>query len=165
MPKRTRTPKIPPDEERCVALVRGTDRRCPHRRARGYGAYCRAHGMTPEQRAELSRIGHQAKREQAARRREAAERAKLGLQAMLAEELERQAAEIVARLLGILRAGSDADALRAADLVLSRVYGRPVQPVASTTPPSTAEEVRAMTPEERRALLARALPALREPAG
>lgn len=146
---------------------------CTLVRAQGYGDYCRAHGMTTEQRMELVRAGVAARQRRAEERSDAVERGRMGLRALMAEALEEHAEEVVGRLLAIVRDGSDADALRAADTLMSRVYGRPVQPTEDVTErsiPSTAEQVRAMSPEERRALLslvltpARPLPALPEPA-
>lgn len=85
----------------------------------------------------------------------------MGLRALMAARLEEEAEAIVGRLLAIVRDGTDADALRAAETLMSRVYGRPVQPtedLSAARIPSTAEEVRAMTPEERRQLLALVAP-------
>lgn len=99
-------------------------------------------------------------RRRVAEAREASLRAaRMGLRAMMAARLEQEAEAVVDRMLDIIRTGTDADAIRAAEAIMSRVYGRPVQPTEDLTPrvPSTAEEVRAMTPEERRRLLAAAL--------
>jgi len=74
----------------------------------------------------------------------------------MAAELERKADAVVNRLVAIVETGTDADALKAAEVLMSRVYGRPVQPTEDLTPrdmPTSLEEVRAMSPEERRELL------------
>lgn len=115
----------------------------------------------------MSEASKRARSERAEARTATVENARKGLKALMAERLEAQADALVTRLLDIVEHGSDADALRAADTLMSRVYGRPVQPTEDLTPsavPTTAAEVRAMSPEERRALLALALPADPEPA-
>ncbi len=57
--------------------------------------------------------------------------------------------------LDIIMNGSDADALRAIEAMESRIYGKPTERVETSTVPSTLEEVRSMSREERRAVLAR----------
>jgi len=128
---------------------------CPLKRAKGYGEYCRAHGMTKEERAALSAAGHAARSAQRMAREDAVERGRMGLKALMAEELEAHAHSVVSRLLSIVETGTDADALRAAEVLMSRVHGRPVQPTEDVTvrPPSTMDELRALSPEERRALM------------
>lgn len=152
---------LPPEGERCTGVKRDGSR-CTLKRAEGYGDKCRAHGMSPEERTALSRAGVEARQRRAEERSDVVERGRKGLKALMAERLEERADVIVARLVDVVEHGTDADALRAAEVLMSRVYGRPVQPTEDLTPqrvPTTADEVRAMSPEERRALLALALPA------
>ena len=162
MPQLTDSPAepiSPPYDLQCIGRKRdGT--RCSLKRAQGYGEYCRAHGMTPEERAALSAAGHAARTAQRQAREDAVERGRMGLQGLLALRLEEHADAVVARLLDIVAHGNDADALRAAETLMSRVYGRPVQPTEDLTPsrqPTTVDEVRAMSPAERRELLAAVL--------
>lgn len=145
-----------PDDLRCIGLKKdGT--RCSLKRATGYGDFCRAHGMTPEERMALVRSGVEARQRRAEEKSAAVERGRKGIKVLMAERLEEEAERVVGRLLDIVAHGTDADALRAADLVMSRVHGRPVQPTEDLTPervPTTADEVRGMSPEERRLLIA-----------
>lgn len=63
---------------------------------------------------------------------------------------------LITRLMGIVETGTDADALRAIDAMLSRVYGRPKETVelqAVREEPETLQALRAMTIDERTALM------------
>jgi hypothetical protein len=61
---------------------------------------------------------------------------------------------IVTRLMAIVTGGSDADALRAAEALMSRVYGRPTERVETTVKrPQTAEDVEAISDAELEAYL------------
>jgi hypothetical protein len=64
-------------------------------------------------------------------------------------------AELAARLLDIVRNGSDADALRAIEALNSRVLGRPTERVEvdAAERPRTMDELRKLTHEQRQALL------------
>jgi len=81
---------------------------------------------------------------------------KLGLRDRLAARLEERADMLITRLMGIVETGTDADALRAIDAMLSRVYGRPKETVelqAVREEPETLQALRAMTIDERTALM------------
>ena len=152
-------PQLPLHDPLCIGRKKdGT--RCSLKKATGYGDYCRAHGMTPEQRMTLVRQGVEARQRRAKASSDAVEHGRKGLQVLMAEALEEHAGAVVTRLLAIVDHGTDADALRAAEALMARVYGRPVQRTEDVTvqrTPTTVDEVRAMTPEERRSLLAAVL--------
>ena len=79
----------------------------------------------------------------------------MGLKALMGARLEARAADLTARLERLALSSDDAIALRGIELWLSRVHGRAVQPTRDETPevPADVEALRALSPEERRALL------------
>ncbi len=83
----------------------------------------------------------------------------MGLKALLGRELEREASALTARLRSLALSADDAIALRGIELWISRVHGKAVQPTSDVTPdlPADVEALRALSPDERRALL-RAMP-------
>jgi hypothetical protein len=68
---------------------------------------------------------------------------------------DRSHGALPARLLDIVRNGSDADALRAIEALNSRVLGRPTERVEvdAAERPRTMDELRKLTHEQRQALL------------
>lgn len=77
------------------------------------------------------------------------------LRDLLARQLEENADEIVAALLDVIRTGTHADKLRAIEAWTSRVYGKPTERVehGPLTEPETDAELRAMSEEDRLALI------------
>ena len=142
-------------------------RRCEHVREDGSHckgwkvkgrAYCAGHsgiGIAADPKSfarTASAESARARSERAEVRREAAEG---GLRAVLGRKLEQHANELADRLMDIVREGSDADALRAIEAMSNRVLGRPTEhvEVADVRLPKSVEDIRAMSPEERRAAL------------
>lgn len=80
---------------------------------------------------------------------------KRSLEDVLAARLEERAEQLIDRLMEIAENGGDADALRAIDRMLDRVYGTAVQRTRDETVqvPEEVEAIRAMSSEERRAVL------------
>src|SRR5262249_1435832 len=83
----------------------------------------------------------------APRQLEVAQRAQKSLRELLAERLEAHADVLIDRLLRIAQTGDDADARRAIEAMLSRVYGRPKDTVEHRVDP--ARHIIDMSPEER----------------
>jgi hypothetical protein len=74
----------------------------------------------------------------------------------LAARLEAEADTLVDRLMQIVASGTDADALRAMDSMLARVYGRPKETVevsAVQAEPESLQALRAMTVAQRTDLM------------
>jgi hypothetical protein len=120
---------------------------------------CRAHGMTEAERRELIETGVRARQSKAQARRDAVEARRMGLQALLGQRLEARAERVAEVLDGMLDHEDTEVQRKGLELWLNRVYGRAVQPTQELAPdlPQDVEAVRAMSPEERRALL-RTLP-------
>ena len=120
---------------------------------------CRAHAMTEEERIAFTRAGNAARREQGKMRKDGEEAKRMGLKAMLGARLEAEAERITNVLSSLLESEDEGIRLRAIEQWMSRVYGKAVQPTSDVTPelPADVEALRALTPEERRALL-RAMP-------
>jgi hypothetical protein len=123
------------------------------------GLYCRGHSMTPEQLVEMRERASQARRERSERKRDAVEQGRMGLQALLGQRLEARAERVAEVLDGMLDHEDTEVQRKGLELWLNRVYGRAVQPTQElpTDLPHDVEALRAMSPEERRALL-RTLP-------
>lgn len=144
-----------PDDRKCTH-VREDGTRCKGWRMKDHPAgLCAGHagiGVAADP-AEAARLSAESRREQAETRTEARKRT---LKDMLAERLEEQADAIATRLTAIIANGDDSDALRAIENWMSRVYGRPTERVEATVvEPESVAELRRMSSEERRALLAR----------
>lgn len=149
----------------------GDERRCQHVYPEGHekagqqckgwrvtgSAYCAGHsGLGLAASPEAAKAAAEASA--ASRQGEAQERSearKRSLADVLAARLEARADEIVERLLSIAEHGGDSEALRAISAMLDRVYGRPTEHVKHETidVPDEIDELRRMTPEQRRALL------------
>lgn len=101
------------------------------------------------------------RRAEGERRRERAQRARMSTKERLVEVLEELQADVVAAYRTALRTGSPEDLRRAqaAELLLSRVHGKPVAPTLDATPTLQGDllALEAM-PLEELAALARALP-------
>jgi len=118
----------------------------PRRSASGYR-------FTPEDHAKAA----QARRETAAKRAAAKERAKLGLSAQIAHELETRAHEIVQ---AYLAAGLERGDWRALDALADRHLGRPTQRVE--THATAADALSELSPERLDELARQALQALEQ---
>ena len=140
--------------------VAPAERRCAHLSELGEQcvAYATRTGMCAGHSGAgvAARPSHHALRSAAVRQTKAAER-KRTFQDRLAQQLEEHAEAIVERLMEIVWSGSDADALRAIEAMANRVYGRPTARVETTVAetPRSVEAIRAMTSEQRHALLLR----------
>jgi hypothetical protein len=115
--------------------------------------------MTEAERRELIETGVRARQSKAQARRDAVEARRMGLQALLGQRLEARAERVAEVLDGMLDHEDTEVQRKGLELWLNRVYGRAVQPTQELAPdlPQDVEAVRAMSPEERRALL-RTLP-------
>ncbi len=72
------------------------------------------------------------------------------LKDLLADRLEANAETIASRLLGVVKSGTDADALRAIEQWTSRVYGKPTDHVATTVElPQALTDLAGMSAAER----------------
>jgi hypothetical protein len=112
--------------------------------------------MSPDERAAMTRASAEARAARVEARKASEEAAQKGLKALLGERLEEKADAITERLQSLALSRDDATALRGIELWLSRVRGRAVQPTRDDTPielPEDVQALRAMSPEERRALL------------
>jgi hypothetical protein len=122
-------------------------------------AVCLTHNRTPEEREQAARKASARSAEVRAgivkEREDALRRGQLGLKALMGQRLEAEAEEVTERLRALALSDDDATALRGIELWLSRVYGRPIQPTQEVTVdmPVNWDELNAMTPEQRRALL------------
>ena len=149
----------PHAEKRCTH-VKPDGTRCKGWRAKG-ADLCPGHlngfgrgGADPREAASRSA---EVRREAAEDRSEAAAVARMGLQERTAAFLARDDVQraLEQRWLDILENGSDADAIRLHAQLADRVFGRPTERVEvdDVRVPASVEEIRAMSPEERRAAL------------
>lgn len=145
------------EDERHCEHIREDGSRCKGWKAKDGSGLCAGHssgfgrgGADPREAASRSA---EARRGIADARSEAR---KLGLRDLLASRLEARADVIVSRLMNIVETGTDADALRAVDAMLSRVYGRPkesIEVAAVQAEPETVQALRAMTVQQRADLI------------
>lgn len=148
-----------PHPNKCTATTsKGT--RCKAWAVEG-SHLCRGHSMSEEEKTALREAAYRAKRERRETRENAKEAAALGLRALLGQRLEARADRITSRMEALALSEDDSTALRGLELWMSRVYGKAVQPTqdVSTELPADVEALRAMSPEDRRALL-RSMPPL-----
>lgn len=133
--------------ERCTAPPMRGERLCAGHAGRGVAA-------SPEAARAGAEAANAGRREQAQARAEAR---KATLRDLLARQLEEHAETIAAALLDVIQTGTHADKLRAIEQWTSRVYGKPTERVETgpLTEPETDRELRAMTEEERLALIRR----------
>jgi hypothetical protein len=132
---------------------------------------CRLHSLTPEERkanasrAQAASVDSKARAAQERERKR--ERARMSTKDRIAEVLEELQGDVEAAYRAALTTGSAEDLRRAqaAELLMSRVHGRPAQPTRDETPTvaSSLEELERLSLEELSAL-ARGLPADPEPA-
>lgn len=115
--------------------------------------------MSAEERAALTAASAAKRAERVEARTDAVEAARMGLRALMGARLEERADKIVTVLDGLLDSPDESIRLRAIEQWMSRVYGKAVQPTQDVPAdmPTDLDQLRAMTPEERRALL-RSLP-------
>ena len=146
------TPESPPSN-RCSATTKGGTQ-CKAWSVGG-SIYCRAHGMTEEERSDLRNAAIRARQARAKARSDAIEASQTGLRALMGQKLEAESVALTQRLRDLALSEDDSTALRGIELWLSRVYGKAIQPTqdVSTELPADVAAIRAMSPEERRAML------------
>jgi vacuolar-type H+-ATPase subunit E/Vma4 len=111
--------------------------------------------MTEEEKTALREASNRVRRERREARSKAEEAATLGIRGLMGARLEAEASALTERLRALALSEDDAIALRGIELWLSRVYGKAVQPTqeVSTDLPVDMDALRALSPDERRALL------------
>lgn len=132
---------------------------------------CLTHSRTPEERKQAAKAAAARSAEvragNAQEREDALERAKMSTKQRMAQVLEELQGDVEAAYRDALTTGSPEDLRRAqaAELLMSRVHGRPAQPTRDETPTlhSDLAQLEAMSLEDL-ATLARGLPADPEPA-
>lgn len=132
------------DGARCKGWKTSTGK-CPGHSGIGLAA-------SPQAAAEAASLSGTKRQAEAQARSEA----RKPLRDQLAARLEERADQLITRLMQIVDTGTDADALRAIDAMLSRVYGRPKETVEVQAPveePETMQALRSMTIEQRADLL------------
>lgn len=157
-PASANSPNSPPltsvSPSQCTATTRKGER------CRAYAVegtlLCRGHSMDSEGMRKLAEASAQARGERKQAKQDALERVRMGTQARLAALVDELEGDMVAAYRDALATG-DPEALRraqGAEMLLSRVYGRPTQSVQDVTPelPKALQDVHSMTPEERRSL-------------
>lgn len=104
----------------------------------------------------MRRRGVEARQQRAEAKAAAVESSRKGLNVLLGERLEAKADEMVTALESLAFSSDPSVALQGIKLWLERVYGRAVQPTADVTEERSplVEAFAALTPEERRAMLA-----------
>lgn len=153
----------------CSATT-GKGERCRAKPLRGRDV-CLTHSRTPEERRRAAQVAAARSAEvragQVAEREDALERVRMSTRERIAEVLEELQGDVEAAYRAALRTGSPEDLRRAqaAELLMSRVHGRPAQPTRDETPTLHGDlaALEAMSLEEL-AQLARGLPTHPEPA-
>src|SRR5574338_1099104 len=122
----------------CSATTTGGER-CKAKPVRGKTT-CRLHSLTPEERkanaARAQAASVESKARAQAERERKRERARMSTRERVAEVLEELQAEVEAAYRAALLTGSPEDLRRAqaAEMLMSRVHGRPAQPTRDETP-------------------------------
>lgn len=148
--------RVPPDERRCTHVYEDGEKaglRCVGWSMKDSAAQlCAGHAgvgvaASPEAARAAQAVG-------AARRSEEAQKARETPQQVYRRLLREHAEKLGARLLDIAANGNDADSLRAIEQLTSRVMGKPKDTIeVETKTPSSIDDLRAMTMEERRAFI------------
>jgi hypothetical protein len=153
---------LPPEERRCTGTSAKTGQRCEQYAVKDSPRQlCAGHSGLGAMRDPVASAKRAAvRRKENVQERKAArvrtlEDARLGAKAVIARQLEQNAALYATRLHDVILHGSDSDAVRALQVLTDRVLGKPIAVTELTLDErqraAADASVAALSPEERRA--------------